>query len=90
MDNQEIQNQVFAIISEKLDKKVSEISEKLNKNVSEISLMNDLGADSLDSVELVMGLEEKFDISIEDEKVEELKTIGDIVSYISANITTKG
>ncbi|MDO4333216.1 MAG: acyl carrier protein [Eubacteriales bacterium] len=47
------------------------------------SLKDDLGADSLDSVELVMALEEAFDISMEEEKLAEFKTVGDIVNYLT-------
>ena len=45
----------------------------------------DLGADSLDVVDLVMSIEEEFDIEIPDEAVENIKTVGDIVSYIESN-----
>lgn len=47
------------------------------------SLKDDLGADSLDSVELVMALEEAFDLSIEEEKLAEFLTVGDIVAYLT-------
>lgn len=50
------------------------------------SLKDDLGADSLDSVELVMALEEAFDLSIEEEKLAEFKTVGDIVAYLNAQM----
>ena len=45
----------------------------------------DLGADSLDLVEMVMALEEEFDIQIDDEEVEKIATVGDVVNYITAN-----
>lgn len=48
----------------------------------ETSLKGDLDADSLDAVEVIMGLEEEFDIEIPDEDAENFKTIGDIVEYI--------
>ena len=48
-------------------------------------IMNDLGADSLDIVDLVMSLEDEFDIEIPDEDVEGIKTVGDIVKYIEDN-----
>ncbi|UEL46358.1 acyl carrier protein [Terrisporobacter glycolicus] len=48
----------------------------------ETSLKEDLDADSLDAVEVIMGLEEEFDIEIPDEDAENFKTIGDIVEYI--------
>jgi acyl carrier protein len=52
--------------------------------VPESNLLDDLGADSLDVVELVMVLEEEFGIEVPDEDVENIRTIGDIVSYVSA------
>ena len=48
----------------------------------EVSIQNDLGADSLDIVDLVMSLEEEFDCEIPDEEIENIKTVGDIVKYI--------
>ena len=50
----------------------------------ETSLKDDLDADSLDAVEVIMALEEEFDIEIPDEEAENFKTIGDIVEYIEA------
>ncbi len=52
----------------------------------EASITDDLGADSLDVVDLVMSLEEEFDIEIPDEQVENVKTVGDIVKYIEENV----
>ncbi len=52
----------------------------------EANILDDLGADSLDVVDLVMSLEEEFDIEIPDEQVENIKTVGDIVKYIEAEI----
>lgn len=49
------------------------------------NIQDDLGADSLDVVDLVMSLEEEFDIEIPDEAVEGIKTVGDIVKYIEDN-----
>ncbi len=51
----------------------------------EASFMEDLGADSLDTVELVMALEEEFDIEISDEDAEKIQTVQDAVDYISEN-----
>lgn len=48
-------------------------------------IIDDLGADSLDVVDLVMSIEEEFDMEIPDEAVEKIKTVGDIVSYIESN-----
>lgn len=50
----------------------------------EASITEDLGADSLDVVDLVMSIEESFDVEIPDEEVENIKTVGDIVKYIVA------
>ena len=49
------------------------------------NIQDDLGADSLDVVDLVMSLEEEFDIEIPDDAVEDIKTVGDIVKYIEDN-----
>jgi acyl carrier protein len=51
---------------------------------SEASFIDDLGADSLDIVELVMAMEEEFDIEIPDEEAEKLKTVKDVVSYLTS------
>ena len=62
------------------------VVEQLNVNEGEIKpesrVVEDLGADSLDVVELVMALEEKFDINVPDEDAEKISTVGDIVAYI--------
>ena len=50
------------------------------------SFVDDLGADSLDIVELVMALEEEFDMEIPDEDAEKIKTVGDAVNYIKQNV----
>lgn len=50
------------------------------------SLMNDLDADSLDAVEIIMSIEDEFDIEISDETAEGFKTIGDIADYVEKNI----
>ena len=66
------------ILVEKLD--VEE-----DKVTMEASITDDLGADSLDVVDLVMSLEEEFDVEIPDDQVENIKTVGDIVRYIEDN-----
>lgn len=53
--------------------------------VMEASFVEDLGADSLDIVELIMALEEEFDIEIPDEEAEKIATVADAVNYITAN-----
>ncbi|RYZ68208.1 MAG: acyl carrier protein [Proteobacteria bacterium] len=57
------------------------------KVVPTASFIDDLGADSLDIVELVMTMEEDFDVDIPDEEAEKLKTVGDAVSYINSKMT---
>ena len=52
----------------------------------EASITEDLGADSLDVVDLVMSIEESFDVEIPDEEVENIKTVGDIVKYIANKV----
>ena len=52
------------------------------KVTMEASIVDDLGADSLDLVDMVMSLEEEFDVEIPDDQVENIKTVGDIVKYI--------
>ena len=56
------------------------------KVTMEANIMEDLEADSLDVVDLVMSLEEEFDIEIPDEEVENIKEVGDIVKYIESHI----
>ncbi|WDC85872.1 acyl carrier protein [Caloramator sp. mosi_1] len=51
----------------------------------ESSFMDDLGADSLDVVELIMALEDEFDLEIPDEEAEKIQTVGDVVEYIKEN-----
>ena len=71
-----------------MEEKVIElICEKLGKNKNEVTLssklVEDLGADSLDVVELIMAFEDEFNISLPDEDVQNMKTIGDIINYIN-------
>jgi acyl carrier protein len=56
-----------------------------DKVTPETSFVNDLGADSLDTVELVMELEEEFDITIPDDAAEKIQTVGQAVQYIEAS-----
>ena len=66
---------VTEILCDKLDVDAEKVT-------MEASITDDLGADSLDVVDLVMSLEEEFDVEIPDEEVENIKTVGDIVKYI--------
>ena len=66
------------IIVDQLDVEEDEVT--MDANIQE-----DLDADSLDMVDLVMSVEEEFDLKIEDEDVEKIKTVGDIVSFIEAH-----
>ncbi|MBO4492821.1 MAG: acyl carrier protein [Ruminococcus sp.] len=65
------------------------IAEQLSVEADEVNLdsniQDDLGADSLDVVDLITTIEDEFDLSIPDEAVEEIKTVGDIVNYIEKN-----
>jgi acyl carrier protein len=65
------------------------ISEQLGVDVEEVamesSFIDDLGADSLDIVELIMALETEFDLEIPDEDAEKIATVGDVVEYIKAH-----
>ena len=79
MNTEEIFEKVKAIIVEQLG--VAETSVEM-----EASFIDDLGADSLDIVELVMALEEEFDIEIPDSDAEKVVTVGDVVDYIKENV----
>lgn len=72
-------DRVRDILAEQLD-----ISE--DSITSDSSIVDDLGADSLDIVDLVMSLEDEFDTEIPDEAIENIKTVGDIVRYIEENL----
>lgn len=73
-----ILDKITGIIAEQLDVETSEVS-------PEKSFTDDLGADSLAIVELVLALEEEFGIKIPDDKVDSIKTVGDAVEYIRQN-----
>jgi acyl carrier protein len=74
----EIKAKVIAIIVDKLNVEESEVT-------NEASFTNDLGADSLDTVELIMEFEKQFNISIPDDKAEGIQTVGDAIAYIEEN-----
>ncbi|CAN5703561.1 MAG: acyl carrier protein [Gemmatimonadetes bacterium] len=64
---------------------INELGVEAEKVTSEASFVEDLGADSLDTVELVMAFEEEFGIEIPDEDAEKLQTVGDAIAYIQQN-----
>lgn len=74
----EIQEKVVKIIVDKLGVKESEVT-------LDATFTGDLGADSLDTVELVMEFEKAFGVQVEDEAAEKFQTVGDVVAYIEAN-----
>ena len=76
LNPQQIENEVFALVEDRLGVRRSEIS-------PEKDLVNDFGADSLDSVELIMAIEQQFDIEIPDSDTENIRTIGDILKYLN-------
>ena len=69
---------VREILMEQLDVEESVVT-------MEAAILDDLGADSLDIVDLVMSLEDEFDMEIPDEEIESIKTVGDIVHFIEEN-----
>ena len=75
MEESQIFDQVKKVVVEQLGVAEAEVKK-------ESSFVDDLGADSLDTVELVMALEEAFSTEIPDEEAEKIKTVGDTVSYI--------
>ena len=75
----DVANRVKKIIIDKLGVDDAEVT-------TEASFTNDLGADSLDTVELIMEFEKEFDISIPDEEAEKIGTVGQAVDYVSANV----
>jgi len=73
-----VRDRVIEIVCEQMGQPKEKVTE-------ETSFINDLGADSLDTVELVMELEDEFDLSIPDEEAEKIRTVGDAVRYIDEN-----
>ena len=74
-----LENKIKEIIVDKLGIEESEITDSA-------SFTNDLGADSLDTVELIMEFEKEFNVSIPDEEAEKIQTVGDAVSYLKDNV----
>jgi len=77
-----VTEKVKSIIAEQLGVKIEEVTEGA-------SFIDDLGADSLDTVELVMALEEEFGVEIPDEDAEKMTTVGDAIKYIEEKSTKK-
>jgi acyl carrier protein len=75
----DIEDTVKSIIVEKLGVDESDVT-------SDASITNDLGADSLDTVELIMEFEKEFDLTIPDEEAEEIATVGDAIDYLKEKV----
>ena len=73
-----VEDRVKKIVSEQLGVALDEVQ-------NDSSFVDDLGADSLDTVELVMALEEEFDLEIADEDAEKISTVNEAVEYINSN-----
>ena len=73
-----VEQRVREIVAEQLERDVNEVTKTA-------SLIDDLGADSLDVVELVMKMEEEFGIEIPDEEAEKIKTVNDVIQYIKTH-----
>jgi acyl carrier protein len=73
-----VEDKIKKIIAEKLSVELEEV-------VPDANFVDDLGADSLDLVELIMSMEEEFDIEISDEKAEEMVTVKNALDYVVAN-----
>jgi len=78
MERDEILEKIVEVIAEQLNVEREDVTE-------EAAFVDDLGADSLDLVELVMALEAEFGVSIPDEDVESIRTVGDSVSYVETH-----
>jgi acyl carrier protein len=81
-DMADLETKVKNIIAE-------ELGVEKEKLTNEASFMEDLGADSLDTVELVMAFEKEFDLDIPDEEAEKLRTVGDALTYLHARMSGK-
>lgn len=78
--SQDVESKVKSIIVDKLGVDESEVTHEAN-------FTNDLGADSLDTVELIMEFEKEFDLSIPDEDAENIATVGDAVEYLQGKVS---
>ena len=73
------EDKIKTIVAEQLGVKIEEV-------ISNASFVDDLGADSLDTVEMIMALEEEFEIEIPDEDAGKIKTVSDIIEYIDEKV----
>ena len=76
----DLSDRIHSIVAEQLGVERADVTK-------DASILDDLGADSLDVVELVMALEEAFDIEIPDDAVEEIRTIGDIQRFVETHVS---
>ena len=83
MKLEEVQAKLKEIVMDRLNAEEEQIK-------PEASFVEDLGADSLDIVELIMGIEEEFDIEIHDEDAEKLTTVGEAMNYVKAKLGVEG
>ena len=83
MKMEEVQAKLKEIVIDRLNAEEDQIK-------PEASFVEDLGADSLDIVELIMGIEEEFDIEIPDEDAEKLTTVGEAMNYVKAKLGVEG
>ena len=83
MKLEEVQAKLKEIVMDRLNAEEEQIK-------PEASFVEDLGADSLDIVELIMGIEEEFDIEIPDEDAEKLTTVGEAMSYVKTKLGVEG
>lgn len=82
MEREELLAKVKSIVADKLSISEDQVTETA-------SFIDDLGADSLDTVELVMALEDEFDLDIPDEEAEKLTTVGTAMDYVLNNLSKK-
>ena len=83
MKKSELQERVINIVSDQMGVDVKEVT-------AETNFVNDLMADSLDNVELVMEMEDEFEISIPDEEAEKLLTVGQAIEYLATKLADAG
>ena len=76
----DLSERIKTIVADQLGVEISEVTK-------DASILDDLGADSLDVVELVMTLEETFDIEVPDEAIEEMRTIGDVQRFVESRVS---